>query len=198
MKEKRMRNLAVFGLLIVAMFAMAAPVQAAQDLKITDYNKGYLRDTYWTPYTNGELLGWASSQYYLDATYKNLLWVGNYQATTVADNYGNYWGSCVSLTKALSKNNLATSSWIRGKHVMDGGVTQGTVIAKFNADGTYDSWGGTGHAAIFDVYLQGQGPAGFRVWDQNFVYPSAVGRHILYPSGSGVNNANNYYVVQVP
>lgn len=207
-KAGRIRSLAVAGLLIAAaIFAMATPAMAVKDLVINDYNKWYLANTVWTPYNNGwlsnaELLGWTAGQR-LDANYKNLKWVGNIQATTVADNQGYYWGECVSLPKALSKSNVPTTSttnnkWTRGRQVMGGNVAQGTVIAKFNADGTYDSLGGTGHAAIFDVYLQGQGPAGFRVWDQNFVYPGAIGRHLLYPSGTGVYNANNYYVVQVP
>jgi hypothetical protein len=203
------------GLIIVVMFAMATPAGAVKDLVITNYNKGYLADTYWTPYYNGwlpnaELLGWASSQYYLDATYKSMRWVGSIQSTMVSDNTNQFPGQCVSLAKALSKSNVPTiaqypgdtNHWTKGRQVMGSNVVRGTVIAKFNADGTYDSWGSTGHAAIFDVYATMQGSNirkdGFRVWDQNFVSPSVVGRHILWAESSGVYNANNYYVVQVP
>lgn len=197
------KNMAVVGLLVVVVVAMAAPAGAVKDLVINGYNKGYLTYTYWTPYdTNTELLGWKSGQY-LDASYKNMGLVGYFQATMVSDNTNQFTGECVSLAKALSKSNVPTTSttnnkWTKGRQVMSGNVAQGTVIAKFNADGTYDASGKTGHVAIFDIYIQGQGPAGFRVWDQNFVYSHRVGRHILYPSGSGVMNANNYYVVQVP
>jgi len=38
MRRSGIKSIAVFGLLIVAMFAIAAPAQAVQDLRITDYN----------------------------------------------------------------------------------------------------------------------------------------------------------------
>lgn len=192
---KLIKNAAVIGLLIVAVFAMVPNATALYDLKINDYNRWYLANAQWTPYNNGwlpnaALLEWTAGQR-LDANYKNSRLVGNIQATTVADNNGGLWGECVSLGKALS--HVQTAGYIRGNRVMDGGIAQGTVIATFSGPYTY-----SGHAAIFDTYLSGPGSVGFRVWDQNFVSPYVVGRHILYPSGSGVYNANNYYVVQLP
>ncbi len=198
MNNRLVRNFAVIGLLVVAMFAMAQSASALQDLKITDYNKWYLANTAWTSYNNGwlpnaELLGWTAGQR-LDAKYKKVKMVGSFSATTVADNLGRLWGECVSFGKAISY--VDTGGYRKGKRVMDGGVAQGTVIGVFKSDGTYDSSGKTSHIAIFDTYLAGPGSVGFRVWDQNFVSPYAVGRHLLHPSGNGVYNANNYYVVQ--
>lgn len=201
MNTKSSIGLAALVLLVMAtMFAMAPPAQAVQDLKITDYNIAQLvPDSYWTPYGSSYLLGWNRGQY-LDATYKTSIWIGSIQGTTVADNYGGYWGECVSLVKALSKNNLATSNWIKGRRVMTGNVAQGTAIATFNSNGQY-----SGHAAIFNSYLAGPyppggEPPGMVVWDQNYVATHAVGKHTLYPAGGsgGVSDADSYYVVQVP
>lgn len=195
------RSLAVIGLLIVAMFAITPNVTASQDLKITEYNRWYLvNGGVWVPYGNGELLKWIGNGPWFDMVnpnYKKLRWAGSIPAVSVADNSGSFWGECVSLGKALSRNQAA--GYKRGKRVMDGGVSQGTVIAVFKNDETYDSWGGTGHVAIFDTYYLGQGPAGFRVWDQNYIpdHGGIIARHSLWPSGTGTSNANNYYVVQV-
>jgi len=196
------KNTAVIGLLVMAMFAMVPNASAVQDLKANDYNTWYLANTVWTPYNNGwlpnaELLKWEGDGPRLDVNNKKLRWVGNFPATTVADNMGWLWGECVSFGKAVS--HVQTAGYTRGRQVMAGGIVQGTIIGVFKSDGTYDSWGGTGHIAVFDRYLIVQGqPIGFRVWDQNFVSSNVVGRHILYPSGFGTYNANNYYVVQIP
>lgn len=210
MVRKEIRSLAVIGLLIVAMFAIVPNVNALQDLKITEYNRWYLvNGGIWVPYGNGELLKWIGDGPRFDLTnpqYKRLKWVGNIPAVTVSDNYGGYWGECVSLGKALSR--IQTAGYKRGNRVLDGGIAQGTVIAKFNADGTYDSWGGTGHVAIFNAYdyqwpTSGYGPPkpGFKVWDQNYLpsYGGVIARHSIWlGDGSGTTNADNYYVVQIP
>lgn len=140
------------------------------------------------------MLGWSAGQN-LDANYKYPIWVGSIQGTQVNDNYNGFPGECVSLGKALS--HIQTAGYTRGRRVMDGGITKGTVIATFSDPNTF-----SGHLAIFEMYATLQGPNvrkdGFRVWDQNFVSSHAVGRHELWPEGSGVYNANNYYVVQIP
>ncbi len=200
MSKKGIRTIAVTVLLIAALCAATMPAQAAQDLKITDRNLQALQYWgSWIPYSYGELLEWEYGPAILDARYQRLRWVGNIPATTVADCNGWLEGECVSLAKALSKSTVTTGYWSRGDKVMTSNVAPGTVIAKFNADGTYDSWGGTGHTAIFRSHTYSGGQrTGILVWDQNYVSPYVVGRHSLGTSGTGVNNANNYYVVRVP
>ena len=200
------RILAVVGLLIMAMFVTVTTAEAATDLKVTDYNLNALKYYgSWTSYGSGELLRWEGYPAALDASYQRQRMVVSIRATTVADNNGWYWGQCVSLVKALSKNNVATGNWIRGRQVMNNGdLSQGTVIATFRSDGSYDSWGGSTHVAIFDrwhwVYLGNYqwGIDGFYVWDQNYVSSYVVGKHLLKQSGSGNGDADNYYVVRVP
>ena len=193
-------------LLTVAIFATATTAEAATDLRVTDHNLYALKYWgSWTSYGSGELLRWEGYPAALDVNYQKQRMVGNIRATTVADNNGWYWGQCVSLVKALSKNNVATGSWIRGRQVMNNGdLTQGTVIATFRSDGSYDSWGGSTHVAIFDrwhwVYLGGGRWTidGFYVWDQNYVSSYVVGKHLLKQSGYGNGDADRYYVVRVP
>ncbi len=204
-KIGRIGSIAVAGLLLMAI-AMATPAGAMQDLKITELNRYYLANTYWTPYYNGwlsnaELLGWTAGQR-LYVNYKYPIQVGSITATQVNDNYNGFPGECVSFGKALS--HIQTAGYRKGKRVMDGGIAQGTVIGVFKSDGTYDGSGATGHIAIFDAYVSqiglpiGPKPPGFRVWDENYVSPHATGRHFLYTNGNGVSDADNYYVVQIP
>jgi len=205
-KKNRTRALVVSVLLLLAMFAMVTTAEAERDLKITDYNLNALKYRFsWAPYGNGELMIWQPGPTNLDANYQKPRMVGNIRATTVADNNGWLWGQCVSFVKSLSKNNVATSNWIRGRQVINNGdLSQGTVIATFKSNGKYDSWGETTHVAIFDrwhwVYLGGGRWKidGFYVWDQNYVSSYVVGRHLLKQSGLGNNNADNYYVVRIP
>lgn len=202
MKTKTKRNttriLVVTVLLVVALCATVTTVQAARELKVTDHNLHALKYWgTWTPHGCGELLKWEGYPATLDARYQYPRRVGNIRATTVADNKGWYRGQCVSLGKALSKNNAA--GYRRGHKVMSSNMIQpGTVIATFRPDGTYDSWGGTGHVAIFRGYVYGgSGRTGIQVWDQNYVSPYVVGRHNLMSYGTGVNDADNYYTVMV-
>lgn len=193
----RMAGIIVAMLLITTLCVSITPVQA-EELKITDHNLHALKYWgTWVPYGYGELLKWEGYPSTLDVNYQSLKWVGNIRATTVADNNGWYWGECVSLGKALSKNNAA--GYQRGSNIMSSSMIQpGTVIATFRPDGTYDSWGGTGHVAIFRGYIYGgSGRIGIQVWDQNYVSPYAVGRHNLMSSGVGVNDADNYYTVRI-
>ena len=182
-------------LLTVAMLATVTTAEAAQDLKITDHNLYALKYWgSWTSYGSGELLRWEGYPATLDANYQKQRMVGSIRATTVADNNGWYWGQCVSLVKALSKNNVATSNWQRGDKVMTSyNVMPGTVIATFNSNGNY-----YGHVAIFRGYIYNNGRVGIMVYDQNYVSPYVVGKHDLMAYGTGVSDADNYYVVRVP
>jgi len=112
-------------------------------------------------------------------------------ATEVADNFGGFWGECVSLVKAATKNNAVTSSWRRGANVFDG-LAAGTAIATFPG-GRY-----SGHTAILLSYVKSGGKVvGMRVADQNWL-AREVKRHVIRKGGSGVANANNYFAVLVP
>lgn len=206
MKGKKLR-IGIVAALLVAMFAMATiPTEAATDLKITDYNLNELQyHAQWASYGSGWLMKWPST---LDAKYQYSRWVGNIHATQVNDNYNGYPGECVSLVKALAKNNVATANWIKGNNVIwayavGSPIAPGTAIATFNSNNKYEP----GHAAFFRSYTYdiwtGQ-VNGFWVWDQNYL-PSkgkVVAWHWIKMTSTtnplDVGNANNYFVVRVP
>jgi hypothetical protein len=105
---------------------------------------------------------------------------------------------CVSLVKAVTKNNTATSGWTRGVNVVASKtVATGTAIATFMGPGnTY-----AGHTGIFVGYAKDAAGniTGFNVYDQNWS-AKAVTTHRIATSGAAgsVNDADSYYVVQVP
>jgi hypothetical protein len=111
--------------------------------------------------------------------------------TEVADNGGSYWGECVSLVKAATKNNTTTSGWVEGAGVFTG-LRSGTAIATFPGGHYF------GHAAIFlGVVRNSAGTAiGIRVADQNWG-ARIVKRHVIYRSGSGVADADNFHAILV-
>lgn len=203
-KGKGIRALAIAGLLMMAMFVMAPTVEAAQDLRITDYNLNSMQNWgTWTSYGSGELLVWGGYPSILDVNYQKLKMVGTIRATTVADNKGWNYGECVSLAKALSKSNVVTTGengWKKGDRVMTSySVTPGTVIATFGAS----NGGYYGHAAIFRGYVYDSSGKriGILVWDQNYIpdHGGVVARHEIRTTGTKLtNNANNYYAVKVP
>lgn len=197
--KKIVGMLAVLTLLTVASATMVTPVSAAHDLKITNYNL-YALQHYgtWYQYGNGELLKWEGYPSILDVNCQKLKWVGSIPAVSVDDNQctGWYYGQCVSLVKALSKNDVTTSNWQKGNSVMaTNSVVPGTVIATFDSNGNY-----YGHVAVFRGYIDSSsgGRVGIMVYDQNYVSPLVVGKHDLMASGSGVNDADKYYAVRVP
>ncbi|HSN28448.1 MAG TPA: BPSL0067 family protein [Kofleriaceae bacterium] len=111
--------------------------------------------------------------------------------TEVADNYGGYWGECVSLVKAATKNNTVTGGWVEGTGVFNG-LRSGTAIATFSNGHYY------GHTAIFLGYVKNSSGAtiGIRVADQNWG-ARIVKRHVIYRSGSGVADADRYHAILV-
>lgn len=182
---------------VVVMLAVASStvmsVEGATTLQITGGNVYTLMGYPEWAYSGGKLL-WSFGQS-LDATYERS-WSGY---TQHADNYGYYWGECVSSCKALSKNNVPTSQWSKGSLVVNGGISRGTVIATFFGSG--GSYGG--HSAILKDYIRDGGGniIGFEVWDQNWYQADGMGvfgKHNIYRTGSGVTDADNYYVVLVP
>ena len=112
-------------------------------------------------------------------------------STEVADNFGGYWGECVSLVKAATKNNTTTGGWVEGAGVFTG-LRAGTAIATF-PNGHY-----FGHTAIFLGYVKSASGAtiGIRVADQNWG-ARVVKRHVIYRSGTGVADADHYHAILV-
>lgn len=111
--------------------------------------------------------------------------------TEVADNGGTFWGECVSLVKAATKNNAVTSTWRPGANVF-AGLPAGTAIATFPG-GRY-----SGHTAILMGYVRSGGSIiGIRVADQNWL-ARKVKRHIIRKTGTGVADAHDYFAVLVP
>lgn len=107
---------------------------------------------------------------------------------------GKYWGQnqqCVSLVKYI--NNLpATSNWYAGNgDLVNNPPPVGTAIATFDPNGTYANSYQTSHAAI---YLgPATGGAGIEVLEQYNGQPARLKNY--YATGTGINNANNYMVV---
>lgn len=202
MSEKRKVSMAAIGLLIVAIVVMAPTVEAVvvNDLKITDENNFWLwsftygnyRSGAWYPYSYGYLLdynhGVALNTY---GGSKTLVYVGSIPAIKIRN------GECVTFVNALANRNTKSSDdWDRGKRVMDGGVSRGTLIATFTDPYTY-----SGHVAVFDSYYYTNNVlSGINVWDQNYLpdHGGLVARHYIRTLSSGVNNANNYYVIKGP
>jgi len=185
-------KLSKVGIIAVVLIAcIAIPVSASTPLTITTANLWELNSYPGYAYHNGGYLLWSFGQ---SLTATNMRACGD--DIQFADNYGYYWGECVSAVKALSGSTVGTASWIQGSQVTSGGVSQGTAIATFPG-GSY-----SGHAAIFKGYTySGSTITGVQVWDQNWTLDGSTlhlfGTHTLYRSGSGVNNADNYYVVRV-
>ena len=141
---------------------------------------------------HGTELDWACSRHDdgRDAHFTHKRAVGS-NDTEVADNGGTYWGECVSLVKAATKNNTTTSHWQPGAGVFSG-LPSGTAIATFPG-GHY-----SGHTAILLGYVKQNGQTiGIRVADQNWL-GRTVKRHLIRKGGSGVSNANNYRAILVP
>ncbi len=184
-----------FFVVLFVSLLFVCPTAKATTLQITGGNLYILNSFPGYAYSSGMLL-WTWGQN-LSVTYERS--IGS-TYTQHADNYGNYWGECVSSCKALSGNNTSTSQWTSGSIVVNGGVSAGTVIATFfGSGGSY-----SGHAAIFKGYTRdGAGNiTGIEMWDQNWYSYSGQGvfgtHTILRTGGGGVGDANSYRVVNVP
>lgn len=208
MKLGRKGSLAVIGLLIIAI-AMAAPaVSALQDLKVTSDNLATLqsltyqnRNVAWYSYGNvfeplllkydyGKALNTFGKS-------KTAVYVGTRKAIKIGD------GQCVDFAKAVTNSGgIASTNWKTGRLVMDignyGDLAQGTAVATFSSKDKYG-----GHVAIFDswhwVYVSGTNWKidGFYAWDENYVAGSLVGRHLFKQSGTGLDDADAYSVIQI-
>ncbi len=202
------KGIAVTALLLLSIIlATAIPVAAARyELKATPenlnllytYTYGGSKNDAWYSY------GYGVSPYLLKYYYgKTLNTYGKSKTSVPVDSITaiKIWdGECVAFAKSMSNTNtITTSHWRKGKKVVDpsSNIQRGTIVANFNVDGTYDCCYRTGHVAIFDQYFVTNNGVGFKVWDQNYVKSNLVGRHTMMPSGSGLYNANNYYVVEI-
>jgi hypothetical protein len=171
-------------------------------LTITQTNKDKLSNACWIKQdSNNWLLQWTgcngrSGGTDLDALHKTWTNVGGVTGTVLNDNFNTagLLGECVSMVKALSKNNTTTPNWKPGVNVVsDNNVIAGTAIATF-VNGSYQ-----GHAGFFAGYMRDSYGAvlGIWLWDQNFG-AKAVKEHRIYRTGQGTSDADNYYVVLVP
>jgi len=105
-------------------------------------------------------------------------------------------GSCEDFIKGV-RNYLyrPPSSWKQGPRVMTSAyISPGTVIATFRNGKYY------GHVAVFVGFTSGK--TGFMVFDQDWRTSGSlygcVGKHYIYKTGSGLSDADNYYIVLVP
>lgn len=120
---------------------------------------------------------------------------GNF--TKLADYQGYYWGECVSLVKALSRNRALTQQWRPAmslvKAIKENKIEVGTAIATFPG-GRY-----RGHAAFYagaDISPNGE-IEGVWLYDQNWI-PNKVLFHKIDGKGRGAGNFKNYSVIRVP
>jgi len=118
---------------------------------------------------------------------------------TTVDDGDIYPSQCVDFVRVLSNTRqIQTKYWKQGPNVMTStDIEPGTVIATF-VNGRYPSEGG-GHVAVFAGFEYSDGKRiGFRVFDQNWRNDGGlgvVGKHFIYTWGSGVSDADNYYIV---
>jgi hypothetical protein len=105
-------------------------------------------------------------------------------------------GSNLDLIKAVTYYLYKLpSSWKPGARVMSStSIPSGTVVAVFT-NGVY-----SGHVAVFAGFTSGR--TGFKVFDQNWKTTGSlygcIGKHDIYKTGSGLSDADNYYIVLAP
>ena len=207
--------------MILFLTLVSIPVEANREVYITSTNLNILNGFPSATYDSSGRMFWYYCRLrygaivppcyggrYLDVNYKKSLSGCSYSSdsgvssgcTQVADNNGYYWGQCVSLCKALSKINRVTDDWIKGRKVVNGGVSQGAVIATFSANSGTKFLSGSDHCAILKRYIKDSAGkiTGIEVWDQNWGWKYLVKKHTISRYGSGVTDADNYYVLNIP
>lgn len=191
-------------MLFIALCVVVMPVQA-QELKATSTNLQFLGSQgQWAQYRSSplqELLLYSSTSSFDVVSKKKVSvtskvsgvgTIGAVKVNEILYPQSIYDGQCVSFVKAVSKTpNIPTSKWTKGRNAVTNrdSIPAGTIIATFNSYGKY-----SGHCAIFG----NPSSTGINVWDQNFIYSKVVGRHCIPYSGSGTNDADNYFVVNIP
>jgi lysozyme family protein len=114
---------------------------------------------------------------------------------------GYYGAQCWDLVAHVTGQRGLTTNWRRGANVMSNrNIQNGTAIATFlGPGGTYDhrvNGEYIQHTGIFAGYGTENGVHGFYIWDQNWGSPRSVKKHFISASGTTVNNANHYHVIQ--
>ena len=107
--NEKIVGLIVVGVMLAAISAMAMPVQATQDLRITNHNLNTLNSftysgAWYNVGPNYYLLKWyGGGQYFEDAYHWQApaLYYGRITATIMCDYQGHWWGECVSMVKNL-------------------------------------------------------------------------------------------------
>jgi len=197
--------------LAIMLVAIIGTSSAATNLAVTPNNLNTLNSftnsgAWYNIGANSYVLNWYGGGQYFAQPNPNLqtiapaLYSSKVTATVMCDPNGYLWRECVSMVKNLAHSSIVVGSWRPGKHVVDGGVSTGTVIAKFT-NGRFVS--GQDHTAIFRQYTyDSRGNInGMMVWDQNFIKVNrqgVVAMHVIPKTGyGGVSDASTYYVVQV-
>ena len=158
-------------------------------LYITADNLAILKGFPESAYSGQKLLWTYGQQLNVPMPYEN--WERAYGSYTQHAQNTAYWGECVSTAAALCNQYISWSKCEQGTQVNAGTTTEGTVIY------TPIQYGGVQHIVIFKQYVTG----GIEVWDSNWVgYPTyhVVGKHTLSYSGSGLGDADNYYICIYP
>ncbi|MTJ16630.1 MULTISPECIES: hypothetical protein [unclassified Dolichospermum] len=140
----------------------------------------------------------ATSSYLTQLSNETL--IGKY-SRNVDNAYGYQCWDLVADATAISGSSpyWNAGTWKRRVSVIgNGNVAVGTAIATFA--GTNNSYYGTyNHTGIFAGYRLNSAGAidGFWMWEQNAPLGSAIGKGFYSISGSGVSDADNYYLVSV-
>jgi hypothetical protein len=140
----------------------------------------------------------ATSSYLTQLSNETL--IGKY-SRNVDNAYGYECWDLVADATAISGSSpyWNAGTWKRGVSVIgNGNVAVGTAIATFA--GTNNSYYGTyNHTGIFAGYRLNSAGAidGFWMWEQNAPLGSAIRKGFYSISGSGVSDADNYYLVSV-
>jgi hypothetical protein len=140
----------------------------------------------------------ATSSYLTQLSNETL--IGKY-SRNVDNAYGYQCWDLVADATAISGSSpyWNAGTWKRGVSVIgNGNVAVGTAIATFA--GTNNSYYGTyNHTGIFAGYRLNSAGAidGFWMWEQNAPLGSAIRKGFYSISGSGVSDADNYYLVSV-
>ncbi len=104
---------------------------------------------------------------------------------------GAYYAQCVDFTKMITNNYATTPNWKKGSNVMTSDLGIGTAIATFNSSAKY-----SGHTCIFAGFDTVNGVKGFWIWNQNYSQTNKVTKDFIRNNGSGVNDADNYFIIK--
>jgi len=152
----------------------------------------YAGGLFW--YLNDSVMNLFSPYVWLDLINPNKI-----SLTHSSDIGGGGHGQCVTFMKSTATMSVASSAWIGGAFIVNSLPSAGTPIAVFSKPGNpdkYDSWGGSGHAAIYLGTTTNN--SGIVVMDQNYDYTQTLAIHVIpWYGNSGTTNAQNYRTILV-